>query len=160
MASKPFRRRRRRRGCTSSPTTTRTMSAKRPPSHWPDASVATGSQSRSASRPKSIPTGSTCSTPKASMTDKTKAEAFVKLPRDLIDSDAWRALGINARRFLDFLMIEHMRHGGRANGKLLAPRRQIERFGIGSHFVSGAIEEAEHLGFVDCKRGVGRQPSL
>jgi hypothetical protein len=94
------------------------------------------------------------------MTDKTKAEAFVKMPRDLIASDAWRALNINARRFLDFLMIEHMRHGGKENGKLLAPRRQIQRFGIGARFVSGAIEEAERLGFVDCKRGVGRQPSL
>jgi len=29
-------------------------------------------------------------------------------------------------------MIEHMRHGGKANGKLLAPRRQLEQFGIGS----------------------------
>ena len=28
---------------------------------------------------------------------------------------------------LDFLSIEHMNHGGKANGKLLAPRRQLER---------------------------------
>jgi hypothetical protein len=93
------------------------------------------------------------------MTDKPKGKIFIKLPLELLTSRAWQALGINARRFIDFLMIEHMRHGGRENGLLLAPRRQLEEFGIGQHFVSGAIEEAESLGFVDCKRGVGRRPS-
>jgi len=57
-------------------------------------------------------------------------------------------------------MIEHMRHGGKANGKLLAPRRQLEQFGIGSHFISSAIEECEHIGLVNVRRGVGRRPSL
>jgi hypothetical protein len=57
-------------------------------------------------------------------------------------------------------MIEHMRHGGRANGKLVAPRRQLERFGIGSHFVSSAIDNCERVGLVDCRRGFGRSPSL
>jgi hypothetical protein len=93
------------------------------------------------------------------MTDKPKGKIFIKLPLELLTSRAWQALGINARRFIDFIMIEHMRHGGRENGLLLAPRRQLEEFGIGQHFVSGAIEEAESLGFVDCKRGVGRRPS-
>ena len=59
-------------------------------------------------------------------------EAFVKLPRTLLESEAWRSLGINARRFLEFLMLEHMRHGGKKNGSLFAPRRQLERFGIGA----------------------------
>jgi hypothetical protein len=93
------------------------------------------------------------------MTDKAKGEAFVKLPRELLESAAWRALGINARRFIDFLMIEHMRHGGKANGALLAPREQLKRFGIGARHVSAAIEEAETLGLVDCLRGVGRSPN-
>jgi hypothetical protein len=52
---------------------------------------------------------------------KASSEAFIKLPRRVIESEAWRSLNINARRFLDFLMIEHMSHGGRANGKLGAP---------------------------------------
>ncbi|HEY1260561.1 MAG TPA: hypothetical protein VGF34_15040 [Stellaceae bacterium] len=87
------------------------------------------------------------------------ADAFVKLPRDLLASDAWRSLSINARRFLDFLMIEHMRRGGKANGRLLAPRRQLWDFGIGQHYVSSAIEEAEQHGLVICRRGFGRAPS-
>ena len=87
-------------------------------------------------------------------------EPFIMLPRKLLASRAWQALGINGRRFVDFLMIEHMRHGGRQNGFLVAPHRQLEEFGIGARLVSGAIEEAERLGLVDCRRGVGRRPSL
>lgn len=88
------------------------------------------------------------------------SEAFVKLPRDLLESDAWRSLGINALRLLFFLMLEHMRHGGKANGRLQAPRRQLWDFGIAHHFVSAAIEECERVGLVFCSRGVGRAPSL
>jgi hypothetical protein len=89
-----------------------------------------------------------------------KGEAFVKLYRDLLESDAWRSLSINARRLLDFLMIEHMRHGGKRNGFLLAPREQLEKCGIGARHISPAIEEAERVGLVDCKRGVGQRPSM
>lgn len=88
-----------------------------------------------------------------------KGEAFIKLPLDLLQSEAWRSLGINSRRFVDFLMLEHMMHSGQRNGFLLAPRRQLEQFGIGARHVSSAIEEAESRGLVDIKRGVGRRPS-
>jgi hypothetical protein len=89
-----------------------------------------------------------------------KGGQFVKLPREVLESDAWRGLSINARRFLDFLMIEHMRHGARENGALLAPRRQLEDFGIGRHFISAAIDEIERAGLVHCVRGTGRRPSF
>jgi hypothetical protein len=79
-------------------------------------------------------------------------EPWVWLTRELIASDAWRSLGINARRVIDFLLIEHMRHAGRHNGKLKAPKHQLETFGIGSHYVTEAIREAERLGLVDCHR--------
>src|ERR1700704_4986920 len=89
-----------------------------------------------------------------------KSESFVKLYRELSESASWRELSINARRLLDFLMIEHMRRGGKQNGFLLAPRRQLEIFGIGARHVSQAIEEVERAGFVDCRRGIGRRPSV
>jgi hypothetical protein len=89
-----------------------------------------------------------------------RTESFVKLPRILLESEAWRSLGINGRRFLDFLMLEHMRHSGQENGSLLAPRRQLEQYGIGARYISHAIDQAERLGLVDCKRGVGRHPSV
>jgi hypothetical protein len=53
-----------------------------------------------------------------------------------------------------------MRRAGKANGLLLAPRRQLWAAAIGNHQVSPAIEETERLGLVDCRRGVGRQPSV
>ena len=90
---------------------------------------------------------------------KARGEAFAKLPRDLLESTAWRSLSIHARRLIDFLLIEHMRHRGRENGRLLAPRRQLIAFGVHAHFVSAAIEETERVGLVDCKRGVGRAPA-
>ena len=74
------------------------------------------------------------------------------LPRNLLESPAWRALGINARRLIDVLMIEHLRHGGKANGALKAPRRQLEQAGIGARYVSAAIQEAEALGLVIAHR--------
>jgi len=81
------------------------------------------------------------------------------MPRSLLESAAWRGLSINARRLVDFLMIEHMRQGGKRNGFLLAPRRQLWDFGIGSHFVSEAIAEVERAGLVGCRRGTGRRPN-
>jgi hypothetical protein len=91
------------------------------------------------------------------MTGKTQrppaGEPFVWLTRELLASDAWRMLGINACRFVHFLMLEHMSKGGQENGKLKAPCRQLCAFGIGARYVTAAIREAEELGVVDCHRG-------
>jgi hypothetical protein len=87
-------------------------------------------------------------------------EPWVWQTRELLRSDAWRSLSINGRRFIDFLLIEHMSKGGRHNGKLMAPRRQLARFGISTHCLSSAITEAERLGLVDCRHGKGRRPSV
>jgi hypothetical protein len=80
-------------------------------------------------------------------------EPFAMLPRGLIGSDAWRSLGINARRFIDFLLLEHMAHGGQENGLLKAPYEQLEAFGVGARYLADAIREAEELGLVECHRG-------
>jgi hypothetical protein len=89
-----------------------------------------------------------------------KGEAFVKMPRDLLESAAWRSLSLNSRKLIDFLMIQHTRHAGKKNGELLAPRRDLEQAGIPVNMITGAIEDAERVGVIDCKRGTGRQPSL
>jgi hypothetical protein len=78
---------------------------------------------------------------------------FVMLPRELLRSDAWRSQGINTRRFIDFLMLEHLAHGGAENGKLKAPYRQLEAFGVGARYCADAIRGAEDLGLADCCRG-------
>ena len=86
-------------------------------------------------------------------------EAWVWMTRDLVESDAWRSMGINARRFIDFLLIEHMGKAGTQNGKLKAPHRQLEAFGIGRRLIADAIRETELLGLVECRRAGQRAPS-
>lgn len=78
---------------------------------------------------------------------------FVPVHRAPLSSAAWRGLSINARRFIDFLMLEWMSHAGKANGQLRAPHRQLEEFGIGARHIAAAIREAEEAGLVDCHRG-------
>ncbi len=90
------------------------------------------------------------------MTVKNKppdGQQFIWLTRELLMSDAWRSQGINTVRFIHFLLLEHLRHGGQENGKLKAPRRQLRAFGIGARHVSTAIAEAEKLGLVICHKG-------
>jgi hypothetical protein len=87
-------------------------------------------------------------------------EQFVKLPRDLLSSPAWQAQSINCRRLIDFLMFEHMRCGGKKNGLLVAPRRQLCAAGINNgDRVTEAINEAEQLGLIDIERGDRRRPN-
>jgi hypothetical protein len=83
----------------------------------------------------------------------------VPLSRSLLQSLAWRSLSANGLRLIQFLMIEHMNHGGKKNGFLLAPRRQLESFGMATHLVSAAIAEAERIGLIDVIRGRGRAPN-
>lgn len=80
-------------------------------------------------------------------------QPWVWLTRELLCSDAWRSLSINARRLIDFLVIEHMSKGGKSNGKLKAPYAHLEVFGIAPRHVAPSIREAEDLGLVDCSRG-------
>jgi len=61
----------------------------------------------------------------------------------------FRALGINARRVLDFLLIEHGSHGGQENGRLAAPSRQLVRFGVTPDDAPRAFAELIATGFVD-----------
>lgn len=73
---------------------------------------------------------------------------WVWLETEMLASPAWRALSINARRLIDFLLIEHRNHAGRENGKLRAPYRQLQEFGLTAELIRPAIDEAERLGFV------------
>lgn len=85
--------------------------------------------------------------------------AWVWVTRELLESDAWKSASVSCRRLLDFLMIEHMKHGGRANGRLKAPHRQLAHAGIHPSLVSKAIQEAERRGLVVCHRGGQRVAS-
>jgi hypothetical protein len=88
-----------------------------------------------------------------------KTEPFVMLTAALIGSPAWRTMGINVKRLIDFLIEEHLSHGGRENGGLLAPWNQLETRGIGRRFIAQTVEEAVRRGLLDVRKGVGRTPS-
>jgi hypothetical protein len=87
--------------------------------------------------------------PEQSLNQPPADQPWVWQSRTLRESVAWRSAGINARRFIDFLLLEHMKHGGRDNGRLKAPHRQLEEFGIGARYITEAKREAEELGLVD-----------
>ena len=88
-----------------------------------------------------------------------EGEPWIFLLTELLASTAWKAAGINARRLIDFLLIEHRLHSGLENGKLKATYDQLEAFGIPRKYILGAIEKAEALGLVRAKRCGMRVPS-
>src|SRR5262249_33315264 len=80
-------------------------------------------------------------------------KAWIWFTDELVTSDAWRSLGINARRFIDFLMHEHMGKAGGENGNLKAPHGHLAGFGIAACYAPAAIREAEEHGLVEAQRG-------
>ena len=58
------------------------------------------------------------------------------------------ALSPNARRFVDFLLIEHMNHAGTENGNLIATYAQLTRAGASRRLIGAAIDECVFLGLV------------
>src|SRR3546814_11829415 len=81
--------------------------------------------------------------------DLPEGTPFVMISQAMLESPAWSVLGVNHRRLLDFLMIEHTANAGLENGRLKAPRNQLETFGIPRRFIGSTIFETEALGFVD-----------
>lgn len=69
----------------------------------------------------------------------------------------FQALGIHARRILDFLLIEHGNHGGQNNGDLAAPYAQLERFGLTKSDISKGLSELQTCGFVKLTKQGMRQ---
>jgi hypothetical protein len=66
----------------------------------------------------------------------------------MLHSIAYQSLGIAARRVLDFLIVEHLNHGGKENGRLGATYLQLERFGVTKRDIAKAFAELFETGFV------------
>jgi hypothetical protein len=82
----------------------------------------------------------------------------------MLGSVTYRALGISAIRVMQFLMHEHAAHGGRENGNLAAPYRQLEAWGVTAADVRKGLAELYATGFlVQTRQGQrqagGREPS-
>jgi len=73
---------------------------------------------------------------------------YVPHIRQLIEAPAWRTLSLSARRVLDRIELEHLRHGGKENGQLAVTFEQFVAFGIHRHAIAPAIREARALGFL------------
>ena len=68
---------------------------------------------------------------------------------EMLESPAWRALSLAARRVLDRLEIELAHHGGKDNGRLPCTYGNFEGYGIRRKSIAGAIRELVTLGFVE-----------
>lgn len=74
---------------------------------------------------------------------------FVPRRLDMLESAAWAGLSLAARKVLDRLEIEHMRHGGADNGHLPCTYDDFARFGIRRKSVADALDELVGLGFIE-----------
>lgn len=71
----------------------------------------------------------------------------------LISSPAWCGMSINCHRLITFLEMEHLGHGGSANGSLLATYTQLTAHGITRRLIAATVSEAEQRGLVCVERG-------
>ncbi len=78
--------------------------------------------------------------------------SWVMHRRLMKESPAWRAAPDNVRRVLDRLELEHMRHGGTANGQLIVTYDEFQRWGIRRASIALAIRQAVGLGFLEVTR--------
>jgi hypothetical protein len=77
-------------------------------------------------------------------------EPWVWYTRDMLESDAWRAMPIGARRVLDRIVLENMAHAGTRNGSLIVTYDDFVDFGLASRrATASAIRTASQLGFID-----------
>jgi hypothetical protein len=84
---------------------------------------------------------------------------FIAHSREFRESPAWRALPDNARRVLDRLELEHMRHAGSENGKLPCTYSDFVKAGVRRASVALALRQCVALGFVEITKRGGRSLS-
>ncbi|KZK76156.1 hypothetical protein PsAD46_05413 [Pseudovibrio sp. Ad46] len=72
---------------------------------------------------------------------------------ELLESETYRSLSINARKVLDRLKIEHIAHGGKENGKRKVTHLQFAEYGVGRNRIADAIDELAYVGLIAVNRG-------
>jgi hypothetical protein len=89
-----------------------------------------------------------------------QSQGWVKLPRHVVERMLAARLSLAAVRLVHFLMREHLRHGGKDNGLLQAPHRQLVAIGISAGLVASAILELEAARLIHCHRRGSRVSNL
>ena len=77
------------------------------------------------------------------------------LTRELLESEAYRSLSINANRALSRILVEHISHAATQNGKLIVTHDDFLRYGVTSDLVADAIAELKFKGLIAYQRGRG-----
>jgi hypothetical protein len=78
--------------------------------------------------------------------------AFIMTRLVMLDSVAYWALKPIERTILSVIEIEHMRHGGVENGRLIVTRRQFEKRGIPLKAIAPGLRALVALGFIEITR--------
>jgi hypothetical protein len=95
-----------------------------------------------------------------------EGSSWVWLTREMLESPAWCAMRLAARKVLDRLIIEHLAHAGLQNGALIVTYTNFQQFGVRRPSIAPAIVELETLGIIDVVRRGGsayaefRNPSI
>jgi hypothetical protein len=79
---------------------------------------------------------------------KSREPAYVKHRREMLESPAWRCLTLSAHRVLERLEIEHMRHAGQDNGKLIVTYNDLVAFGLKRDSIAPAIRLLVEIGLI------------
>jgi hypothetical protein len=73
---------------------------------------------------------------------------YIKLRAEMLSSQAWRDLTPAAKKVIERLIIEHIQHAGKDNGRLICTYPDFERHGIRPGSIAPAIRLCVKLGFV------------
>jgi hypothetical protein len=79
---------------------------------------------------------------------KTSEPPYIKLRREMLEAPAWRALTPAAKCVIERLIIEHIRHAGKDNGRLICTYDDLEQYGVRRMSIAPAIRLAVQLGFI------------
>jgi hypothetical protein len=75
--------------------------------------------------------------------------SFIMTRLVMLDSVTYWSLKPIERTVLAVIEIEHMRHGGAENGRLIVTRRQFEKRGVPKQVIAPSIRALEALGFIE-----------
>jgi hypothetical protein len=78
---------------------------------------------------------------------------WAPIPAEVLESHAYRSLGVNALRSLARIIVEYIHEGGTENGRLIVTYVQFTRYGVTHTERAKAIEELEFKGLIRLKRG-------
>ncbi len=80
-------------------------------------------------------------------------EPWTFIALEVLESNAYQSLSINARRVIDRLIVENGRHNRLENGELRVSARQFHEWGVTKDCLTPAIRELEERGLIEVSLG-------